>query len=310
MLQAELREGSFEMVTRFAQEQEEGGASILDVNMGMSGIDEKEMMLKAMEEVAGVSQLPLSIDSSHIDVIEAALRRYPGRALINSISLETEKFEKLIPMAKKYGAMFILLPLSDAGLPESLQEKKDIIGKILERAIDCGLTKEDIIVDGLVTTVGANPNAALETLETIRYCREKQLATVCGLSNISFGLPQRAYVNSVFLTMAIQAGLTMAIANPSSELLVASAFASDMLLHKEGSDLRYIEYAASCTGVNARQRQQRPFQRKQKRRSPQKLPPPPMSITQFLKETGAALGRLLAGRWMQGFRLRNCWITA
>lgn len=252
MLQAELREGSFEMVTRFAQEQEEGGASILDINMGMSGIDEKETMLKAMEEVAGVSQLPLSIDSSHIDVIEAALRHYPGRALINSISLETLKFEKLIPMAKKYGAMFILLPLSDAGLPESLQEKKDIIDKILDRAIACGLTKEDIIVDGLVTTVGANPKAALETLETIRYCREKQLATVCGLSNISFGLPQRAYVNSVFLTMAIQAGLTMAIANPSSELLVAGAFASDMLLHKEGSDLRYIEYAASCTGVSAR----------------------------------------------------------
>lgn len=251
-LQAQLREGSFEMVTRFAQEQEEGGASILDVNMGMSGIDEKEMMLKAMEEVAGVSQLPLSIDSSHIDVMEAALRRYPGRALINSISLETEKFEKLIPMAKKYGAMFILLPLSDAGLPESLQEKKEIIEKILERAMACGLTKEDIIVDGLVTTVGANPKAALETLETIRYCREKQLATVCGLSNISFGLPHRPYVNSVFLTMAIQAGLTMAIANPSSELLVAGAFAADMLLHKEGSDLRYIEYAASCAGIEGR----------------------------------------------------------
>lgn len=213
-------------------------------------------------------------------------------------------------MAKKYGAMFILLPLSDAGLPESLQEKKDIIGKILERAIDCGLTKEDIIVDGLVTTVGANPNAALETLETIRYCREKQLATVCGLSNISFGLPQRAYVNSVFLTMAIQAGLTMAIANPSSELLVASAFASDMLLHKEGSDLRYIEYAASCTGVSAQAAPAKAVSKETKAAQPQKLPPPPMSITQFLKETGAALGRLPAGRWMQGFRLRNCWIAA
>ena len=114
------------MVTRFAEEQEAGGASVLDVNMGMSGIDEKEMMLRALEEVGGVSQLPLSLDSSHVEVLEAALRRYPGRALINSISLEKEKFEKLIPMAQKYGAMFILLPLSDAGLPESLQEKKEI----------------------------------------------------------------------------------------------------------------------------------------------------------------------------------------
>ncbi len=248
-LQAQLREGSFEMVTRFAEEQEAGGASVLDVNMGMSGIDEKEMMLRALEEVGGVSQLPLSLDSSHVEVLEAALRRYPGRALINSISLEKEKFEKLIPMAQKYGAMFILLPLSDAGLPESLQEKKEIIETILERAFACGLAKEDIIVDGLVTTVGANPKAALETLETIRYCKEKQLATVCGLSNISFGLPERSYVNSVFLTMAIQAGLTMAIANPSQELLVASAFASDMLLCKEESALRYIEYAGTCTGI-------------------------------------------------------------
>lgn len=102
--------------------------------------------------------------------------------------------------------MFILLPLSDAGLPESLQEKKEIIETILERAFACGLAKEDIIVDGLVTTVGANPKAALETLETIRYCKEKQLATVCGLSNISFGLPERSYVNSVFLTMQFRQG--------------------------------------------------------------------------------------------------------
>lgn len=248
-LQEQLREGSFEMVTRFAQEQETGGASVLDVNIGMSGIDEKEMMLRALDEVGGVSWLPLSLDSSHVEVLEAALRRYPGRALINSISMEKEKFEKLIPMAQKYGAMFILLPLSDAGLPESLQEKKEIIETILERAFACGLAKEDIIVDGLVTTVGANPKAALETLETIRYCKEKQLATVCGLSNISFGLPERSYVNSVFLTMAIQAGLTMAIANPSQELLVASALASDMLLCKEESALRYIEYAGTCTGI-------------------------------------------------------------
>ena len=165
-LQAELREGRFDLTVQFAEEQEEAGAAILDVNMGMSGVDEKALMLHAIDEVTQVTQLPLSLDSSHIDVLEAALRRYPGRALINSISLETEKFEKLIPMARKYGAMFILLPLSDAGLPGSLQEKKDIIEKIWERAASLGLTKEDIVVDGLVTTVGANPEAAKETLET------------------------------------------------------------------------------------------------------------------------------------------------
>lgn len=240
-LQEELRNGSFSMVTDFATEQEEQGAKILDVNLGMSGIDEKEMMLKALDEIANVTNLPLALDSSHIDVMEAALKKYPGRALINSISLEKEKFEKLLPMAKKYGAMFILLPLSDEGLPKDLEEKKQIIHKIVDRALELGMTKEDIVVDGLVTTVGANKNAALETLETIAYCKELGLATICGLSNISFGLPERIYVNTAFLTMAIANGLTMAIANPSQQFLVNAAYASDLLLNKEESDVRYIE---------------------------------------------------------------------
>ena len=240
-LQAELREGSLEMVSDFAQQQEECGAQILDVNMGMSGIDEKQMMLRAIETVSGVSNLPLSLDSSHVDVLEAALRRYPGRALINSISYEKAKFEALLPIARKYGAMFILLPLSDEGLPKDLAEKIAIIEKIKDKALELGMRKEDIVVDGLVATVGANKNAALETLETIRYCKQNGLATICGLSNISFGLPERSYVNAAFLTMAIQAGLTMAISNPSQELLVCSAFASDLLLNKEGADIRYIE---------------------------------------------------------------------
>lgn len=240
-LQEQLREGNLELVLEMAESQEENGADILDINMGMNGIDEKEMMLKAMHEVARAVNLPLCIDSSHVDIIEAALREYPGRALINSISLESGKFEPLIPIAKKYGAMFVLLPLSDKGLPENLQEKKEIIHTILEEALRQGIRKEDIIVDGLVATIGANKNAALETFETIRYCKEELgLCTICGLSNISFGLPERSFVNSAFVTMAIQAGLTMAIANPSQELLMNSAFASDLLLNKEESDLRYI----------------------------------------------------------------------
>ena len=240
-LQAALKEGSMELVTEFAQAQEDCGAGILDVNMGMSGIDEKSVMLKAIETVGNVTSLPLSIDSSHVEVLEAALRRYPGRALINSISGETAKTDALLAVAQKYGAMFILLPLSDAGLPKDLAEKISIIDEILEKAYAMGFTKEDIVVDGLVATVGANKNAALETLETIRYCKENGLATICGLSNISFGLPERGFVNTAFLTMAIREGLTMAIANPSQELLVSCAFASDLLLNKKGSDTRYIQ---------------------------------------------------------------------
>lgn len=242
-LQAQLREGSFDKVIQFAEEQENCGAKVLDINMGMSGIDEKASMLRALEEVSGVTNLPLSLDSSYVEVLEAALRNYPGRALVNSVSLETEKFEKLLPVVAKYGAMFILLPLSDAGLPKDIGEKKEIIHKIYDRVVSLGMRKEDIVVDGLVATVGANPKAALETLETIRYCKANGFATICGLSNISFAMPERGFVNTAFLTLAIQAGLTMAIANPSQELLMSCALAADLLLNKEDAALRYIEYA-------------------------------------------------------------------
>ena len=242
-LQAQLKEGSFEKVIQFAEEQEACGAKVLDINMGMSGIDEKASMLRALEEVSGVTNLPLSLDSSYVEVLEAALRHYPGRALVNSVSLETEKFEKLLPIVAKYGAMFILLPLSDAGLPKNIDEKKESIHKIYDRATSLGMSKEDVVVDGLVATVGANPKAALETLETIRYCKANGFATICGLSNISFAMPERSFVNTAFLTLAIQAGLTMAIANPSQELLVSCALATDLLLNKEEAALRYIEYA-------------------------------------------------------------------
>lgn len=247
LLQAQLREGSMDKVLQFVEEQESGGARILDVNMGMSGIDEKAMMLRAIEEVSGVTNLPLSLDSSHVDVLEAALRHYPGRALVNSVSMEKEKLEKLLPIVKKYGAMFILLPLSDKGLPENPEEKNGIIEAVLQRAIELGMTKEDVVVDGLVATVGANKQAALETLDTIRYCKRNGLATICGLSNISFGMPERSFVNTAFLTLAIREGLTMAIANPSQELLVSCALATDLLLAKEEADIRYIEYAAKVT---------------------------------------------------------------
>lgn len=241
-LQEELRAGNMERVFSFAEEQEENGARVLDVNFGMSGIDEKAMMCQAIDKLQEVTNLPLCIDTSHVDVMEAALRRYPGRALINSISMETEKVNQLLPIAKKYGAMFILLPLSDKGLPESLEEKISLIEALLERAAVLGFTKEDIVVDGLVTTVGANKNAGVETLETIRYCKANGLATTCGLSNISFGLPERSYINAAFLAMMIDAGLTMAIANPNQMLLMNTALSCNLLLNRKDADITYIEH--------------------------------------------------------------------
>ncbi len=240
-LQEQLREECMDMVMQFTEEQEDCGASILDINVGMGGIDEKSMMIKVLDLVSNNTSLPLSIDTSPVDVLEAALRRYPGRALVNSVSAEDNVMLPKLCIAKKYGAMIIVLPLSDEGLPKNLDEKIKNINKVLDAAYNIGFKKEDIVIDGLVSTIGANKKAALEVLETIRYAKENGLATTCGLSNISFGLPERSFVNTAFLTMAINAGLTMAIMNPSQELLMNAAFATDLLNNKDGADLRYIE---------------------------------------------------------------------
>ncbi len=241
--QESLKNGSLSMVVDFAREQEEKGANILDVNMGMNGIDEKQMMLDSIYEVTSSVDLPLCIDTSHVDVMEAALRIYPGRALINSISAETEKMEAMLKLAKKYGAMFITLPLSGAGLPKDMEEKKQHINTVLEAAEAIGIKKENAVVDVLVQTVGADNTAALQCFETIEYCKyELQLPTVCGLSNISFGMPNRQFVNATYLTIAVSKGLTMAIANPNQEMLMYQAAAADTLMNKSGALEKYASF--------------------------------------------------------------------
>ncbi len=251
-LQASLREGSLDLVSEMAISQEENHAHVLDINMGLNGIDEKEMMLRAIYEVTQLVSLPLCIDSSHIDIIEAALRIYPGRALINSVSLESAKTRPLFKIAKKYGAMCILLPVSDEGLPATAEERRANVDQLVKIALEEGLSMEDLCVDGLVSTVGADPIAAVNTLDTIRYSHDVLgLPTICGLSNISFGLPERINVNAAFLTMAISSGLTMAIANPGQEQLMNAAYASDLLLAKEGADKTYVEYVRPISGTVA-----------------------------------------------------------
>ena len=241
-LQAELREGKLDMVRKFAMEQEAAGAALLDINTGMNGIDEMAMTKEVIYEVSSTVDCPLVLDTSHIDVMEEALRIYPGRALINSISYESEKCDAMLSLAKKYGAMLILLPLSDAGLPKDNVEKTEVLEKIYEKAISMGIAHEDIIVDGLVTTVGANSAAGVECFDTISYCKEvKKLPTICGLSNISFGLPERGTVNATFLTMAMAKGMTMAIANPCQKQLMDAMFAADMLLHHPNADVTFVD---------------------------------------------------------------------
>ncbi len=250
--QASLLEGSMEMVVDFAREQEEKGANILDVNMGMNGIDEKKMMLESIYEVTSAVDLPLCLDTSHVDVMEAALRIYPGRALINSISAEKEKMEPMLALAKKYGAMFITLPLSGAGLPKDIDEKKQHIGTVLAAAESIGLHKEDAVIDVLVQTVGAEGTAGLQCFETIEYCKnELDLPTVCGLSNISFGMPNRPYVNATYLTIAVSKGLTMAIANPNQDMLMYQAAAADTLMNKSGALEKYSSLPVLETKASA-----------------------------------------------------------
>lgn len=241
-LQEEIKEGNLDTIVALAEAQEEAGADLLDINVGMNGIDEKKCMKEVLYRLQGVSHVPLCIDSSYVEVIEEALRIYPGRALINSISLEKEKADRLLPIARKYGAMFILLPLSEKGLPKNLDEKKEIIDAIVSMAKDYQFEKEDILVDALVTTVGANKNAYYDAMDTIRYCYSTlHMATVCGLSNISFGLPDRPLINSTFLTMAVKEGLTGCIADPLQKELAMAVCAAELLLNREDSANRYVE---------------------------------------------------------------------
>lgn len=249
-LQEELKEGRMTEVKRMALEQVQKGAKILDVNVGMPGIDEKEIMLKILEFLPSFTEAPLCIDSSSHEVLEAALRVYPGRALINSISYEKVKLEKILPIAAKYGAMFILLPVGDDGVPYEAEERIKLIEKIYNEAKVFGFKKEDIVVDALVMTVSAEQGAAKNTLEVIKWSKEEFGAnTVVGLSNVSFGLPERKWINAAFFAMAVGNGLSMAIANPSDEVLMNIKLASDVLALKDKNSKNYINFFANSSSI-------------------------------------------------------------
>ncbi|MCK4981499.1 MAG: homocysteine S-methyltransferase family protein, partial [Victivallaceae bacterium] len=241
-LQAELREGKFGMVRQYASEQVAGGAAVLDVNMGLPGIDEKAMMLEAVSLLAQGTTLPLCIDSTDSNVIEAALRLYPGRALVNSISAEKSRLEKTLPIAAKYGAMFILLPLNDEGIPETVEGRIELTKEIFAEAQKYGYEREDIVLDALIMTVSSNQSAAKVSLDLIEWAsREFKVNTVCGLSNVSFGMPERKWINAAFLGMALGRGLNMAIANPSSEILMSLIAGGDVLAERDRKMHRYVE---------------------------------------------------------------------
>ncbi|MBN1615419.1 MAG: homocysteine S-methyltransferase family protein [Deltaproteobacteria bacterium] len=247
-LQAALKEGKFAPVRQLAKDQERQGADLLDVNAGMPGIDEAATLRQIVLSLATVTRLPLVIDSARVEAVEAALRIYPGRALVNSISGEREKLEKLVPLAAKYGAMFILLPLRDGEIPQKAAERRTVIKEVIERAKAFGFTRNDIVVDGLVMTVAASPEAAVETLKTVAWCNDRlKCRTVLGLSNVSFGMPERKWINAAFLAMAQAGGLTLAIANPGSGEVMHLKMAGDVLTAKDPKAARYIAHFLEST---------------------------------------------------------------
>lgn len=242
-LQEALSQGQFSLVRTMAKEQQSAGAEVLDVNVGMPGIDEKKLMLQALGVVVTSTPLPVAVDSANSDVVSAALRVYPGRALVNSVSGEQAKMKRLFPQVKKYGAMAIILPLRDKELPVTMLRRKEIILSLCKCAQQYGLSKDDLIVDALCMTISADPRAAIETLKTIAWCTDiLRCRTSIGISNVSFGMPQRPWVNAAFLAMAATKGLTMAIANPSSKEFMNMKMAIDVLRGKDKDSTAFISY--------------------------------------------------------------------
>ncbi|MCU0575547.1 MAG: homocysteine S-methyltransferase family protein [Desulfobacterota bacterium] len=242
-LQHELLTGTYSLVGSYARDQVRHGAAVLDVNVGMPGIEEKSILRHAVQKLTLTTDAPLCIDTSRVDAMETALRIYPGRALINSISGEGKSIEERLRIAAFYGSMVILLPIAGSSLPRTSPERRKIIEEIYAKAREYGFTKDDIVVDALTMAVSADGQAALETLKTISWCSSSFGShTVVGLSNVSFGLPERKWVNASFLAMAIASGLTCAIANPESDELMSVKRAADVLAGKDRDASGFIDH--------------------------------------------------------------------
>jgi 5-methyltetrahydrofolate--homocysteine methyltransferase len=239
-LAAEIKEGSLLSVKKEAIDQIKAGAALLDVNMGIAGIDQAQAMKRAVTEIAQITAAPLVIDTSDAAALEAGLRAYPGRALINSVSAEPERLKTFLPLARKYGAAILCLPITAEGVPDTAEKRVDAVRRIVEAAKNYGLKAGDFLLDGLVMTVAADEKACRETLRTLQlYRREFGYPTTMGLSNISYGLPNRPLINSTFFAMCLAAGLDAPIINPYDEMMKNTLAAGAALLGKDPNGRSY-----------------------------------------------------------------------
>lgn len=240
--QQALQNKNFDYVQTLGVSQMDAGADILDVNVGVPGLDESELMKKSVESLSSVTNLPLQIDSGDPTVIEIGLRTFCGKAIINSVTCEKTKLSSILPLAKKYGAAVIGLTIDEEGIPKSAEKRLEIAEKILTAALGYGIPKSDVIIDCLCMTVSSDQNSAVETLRAVRMVKEKLgLHCVLGISNISFGLPNRELINSSFLTLALENGVDLLIINPNTKAMVDAVSAYKLLRGFDFGCDNYIE---------------------------------------------------------------------
>lgn len=245
-LAAEIREGSLLSVKKEAVNQTKAGAHLLDVNMGVGGIDQAAAMKRAISEISQISDAPLAIDTGDAKALEAGLRAYPGRALINSVSAEKDRLHDFLPLAKKYGAAILCLPITEDGVPKTAKDRIAVVHTIIEAAKKHGLADGDFLLDALVMTVSAQANACQEVLATLQgYRQEFGYPSTMGLSNISFGLPNRPLINSTFFAMCLAAGLDAPIMNPYDDAMQNALMASAALLGKDPNGLAFSKNEAN-----------------------------------------------------------------
>src|SRR5690242_686121 len=241
VLAAEMKVGVMDRVRSDAIAQGAAGAHLLDVNAGIPAIDEPALLVAAIKAVSEVVDAPICIDSSIIEALEAGLAAYEGKALVNSVTAEEERMERILPLVKKHGAAVIGMANDETGISMVPAERLALARRIVERAMDHGIPKEDVIIDPIAMTVAADPTCGVITLETMRLIRE-QLGNnmTCGASNVSFGLPDRPAVNAAFLPLAMHAALTCAITNPLEPSVRRAILAGDLLLGHDEYAMRWI----------------------------------------------------------------------
>jgi 5-methyltetrahydrofolate--homocysteine methyltransferase len=239
---AALQEGNFDIVRKDAVDQVAAGAPVLDVNAGVPGADEPVLLKQVMNAVLGVTDVPLCIDTADPDALSAALAVYEGKALVNSVNGEERSLEAVLPRVKEYGAAVIGLCMDDDGIPETPEARLKVAAKIIERAGRLGIGPEDIAIDPLALTMGADSNAGRIALETVKLVvKEFGVNITMGASNISFGMPDRKYINSAFIAMAIYVGLTCPITNPLVTEVNTAILAADLAMGRDDYGMRWIQ---------------------------------------------------------------------